>query len=189
MRRLSLAVAALALSILPARAGWLEIALQADAIEASGGAHLGGDPNTRFALGGRALFRDDIAGDTKLGGVVARFEAGADSLPGLEFGVGFDALFGEIGNADIGAAPIGVEATYAPASWRGLFVGGRLAYAPGILSWSDTQSLLEWGVRGGYRINPKIQVFGEYRRIEVDFEGGGSADADDTLKIGFYGRF
>jgi len=170
-----------------ARAGWFELALDNDAVMVSGGTHHGSDPQGRFAIGGRGLYNNEH--DTKLGAFVARLDAEPGGVSGLSFGIGTDVMLGTSEDGDIGAVAIGVESAYAPPSWRGAFVGARLAYAPGIFSWSDTDGLLEWSVRGGYRITPKIDVFAEYRRLRADFSGVGRRDLDDGAKVGFSGRF
>lgn len=173
-----------------ARAGWFELGLSNDSALASGGTHLGSDPQGRLALGGRGLYNGDT--DTHLGAFIVRFDAESEGVPGLSFGVGVDVMLGQSGKDDdrtVGAAAVGVVTELAPAAWRGAFVGARLAYAPGVFSWSDTEDLLEWSVRGGYRITPRVEIFGEYRRLEVDFDDLGRRDLDDTVKVGFGGTF
>jgi hypothetical protein len=170
-----------------AHAGWFELGLNNDAVMVSGGTHHGNDPQGRFALGGRGLYSNEHG--TKLGAFSARFDAEASGVSGLSFGVGTDVMLGKSDDGDIGAVAIGVEGAFAPAAWRGAFFGARVAYAPGIFSWSDTDSLLEWSVRGGYRVSSKIDIFAEYRRLEADFSDLGRRDLDDSVKVGFGGRF
>lgn len=171
----------------PASAGWFELGLSSDSVQVSAGAHLGQDNEARFALGGRGLFYDDA--DTKLGAFVARFDGEASALRGLRFGIGVDVFLGESFDRDVGAAVIGLEGSFAPDSWRGAFVGGRLGYAPDFMTWSDTQRFFEWSLRGGYRFNPKVGVFLEYQRVEADFDDLDNRDLDDSLRVGFGGRF
>lgn len=182
---------ALALTVVllatPASAGWFELGLSSDSAQISAGAHLGDDPDAQLALGGRGLFYDDA--DTKLGAFVCRFEGAASAVTGFRFGIGVDVFLGESWNRDVGAAVVGFEGSFAPESWRGGFVGGRLGFAPGFMTWSDTERFFEWSVRGGYRFNPKIGVFLEYQRIEADFDDLDNRDLDDSVRLGFGGRF
>ena len=171
----------------PASAGWFELGLSSDSVQVSAGAHLGNDPETQFAFGGRGLFYDDA--DTKVGAVVGRFEGQASAVPSLRFGIGVDAFLGKSWDRDVGAAVIGLEGSFAPESWRGGFVGARLGYAPGFMTWSDTERLFEWSLRGGYRFNPKVAVFVEYQRVEADFDDLDNRDLDDSVRVGFGGRF
>lgn len=185
--RLGAAAAVLACATGLAHAGWFELGLNGDAVIASAGTHRGDDPQGRLALGARGLYNGDH--DTKLGAFIVRFDAEASGTRGLSFGVGVDVMAGTSEEGDVGAAAIGIESTVAPEAWHGAFVGARVAYAPGILSWSDTDDLLEWSVRGGYRITPKIEIFAEYRKLEADFTDLGRRDLDDGVKVGFGGRF
>lgn len=187
LRRLGIALLVLTSAAGLSHAGWFELALQSNAVQASTGRHLGNDPKGRFAIGGRGLLGDDH--DTKLGAFVARFEAETTSVPGLEFGIGVDVWLGESENLDVAAAVIGVQAVMAPPAWHGAFVGARVGYAPSVFAWSDTERLLEWSVRGGWHVTPRISVLVEYQRIEADFDGAGSRELDDTVKAGFGGRF
>ena len=187
LRRLGIALLILTPAASPSHAGWFELGLRSDAVQASAGRHLGSDPQGRFAIGGRGLWNDNH--DTKLGAFVARFEAERTSVQGLEFAIGVDVFLGKGENLDVGAAAIGIQASMAPPAWRGGFVGARVAYAPGIFTWSDTERLFEGSVRAGWRATPRIAVFVEYQKIRADFDGAGNRDLDDTLKAGFGGRF
>ena len=187
MRTEAVALVLVALTATPASAGWFELGLSSDSVQVSAGAHLGQDNEAQLALGGRGLFYDDA--DTKLGAFVARFEGDATAVEGLRFGIGVDVFVGESLDRDVGAAVIGLEGSYAPMAWRGAFVGGRLGYAPDFMAWSDTQRFFEWSLRGGYRFNPKVGVFVEYQRVEADFDDLDNLEVDDSVRVGFGGRF
>lgn len=187
LRRLAILIVLLLSPPLPALAGWFELSVGQDAVQASGGRHHGSDPQGRLALGLRGLYDDEH--DTKLGGLVLRLEAEAARAPGLDFGIGVDVLAGRGEDQDVGAGAIAAQAAFEPGPWGGVFLGVRVAYAPSLLSWSDTESLLEWSVRGGYRITPKVELFAEYRRLEVDFADLGRRDLTGAASLGFGGRF
>lgn len=173
----------------PALAGWFELSLNQDAVLVEGGRHHGADPQGRLALGLRGLYDGDGEHDAKIGGIVLRLEAEATRVPGLSFGVGVDALVGRAVDRDFGAAPLVAEGTLAPERWQGVFVGTRVAYAPSLLAFRDAERLLEWGVRAGYRITPRIELFGEYRRIEIDVKDLGREELTGAASLGFGGRF
>jgi hypothetical protein len=184
-----LLLAALLLAATPARAGWFELSLNQDAVLIEGGRHHGADPDGRFAMGLRGLYDGDDARDAKLGGVVLRLEAEATRVPGLAFGVGLDAIAGTGVDRDLAAAPLVAEATVAPERWGGFFAGVRVGYAPSLLSFRDAERLLEWAFRAGYRVTPRIELFGEVRRIEIDVRDLGSQELAGTASLGFGGRF
>lgn len=189
VRRPVLAILLLGSACGLARAGWFDLALNGDTVEASAGAHLGHDPEGRLAIGARALYSRRDEGDTKLLGFVMRFEANAESIPGLEFGVGIDALGGEGAGRDVGAATVAVRAAYAPPAWRGVLLGGGIGYAPGILSGRDTDNLLEWSAKVGYRVTRALEIVVEYRNVRASFHDDGHRDLVDDVLIGFGGRF
>lgn len=170
-----------------ARAGWFEIGVSNDAANAEGGAHLGAEPDGGFALGGRLLYDDDT--DTTLGAFVFRFEGALDASRSLEFGVGGQAFLGEADDRDVGAVALGAEVTWVPPRARGFFGRARIYWAPGILSWGDTDSAVEWGVRAGIRFTPRVNAFVDYRHLEADFDDAGDRTLSEGLTLGFAGRF
>lgn len=171
----------------PARAGWFEIALNGNAVDASGGNHFGSDPRGRLALGGRLLYDDDD--DTKLGSVLAALASEATAVEGLEFGVGAQGYFGTGRDLDVSAIGLGVTASWAPPALDGVYFGARIFYAPGIFAWSDTDDLKDWGVKAGYRVTPKIEIFATFQRIDADFGALGRPPVHEGLLVGFGGRF
>ncbi len=171
-----------------AHAGFFDLSLNDNAFDAKGGFHFGKDENARFLLGGRYLYADDE--DAGIVGVIAAWAGRPAASEEVDFSLGFQGYFGEAGNnLDVEGIGIGGEVNWQPKAWKGAYVGGDVYYTPDVFSAGDTESIFEWGVRGGYRFNPKIHVFVEYVSMEADIEGIGDVDIDDGLKIGFGVRF
>ncbi len=184
---LGVTVAAMLCAMGGCRAGWFDIALNHRAVDARGGTFVGEDPSGRMALGGR-IFHDDDR-DATLGAFLAGFTTDASAAQGLEISLGIEGFLGRAEHRDVDAVALGFEVAWAPVRARGGFVGGRLYYAPKILSWRDTESLLDWSLRGGYRITPKIFVLAEFEGIHADFEGQGGRTIGRDALFGFGARF
>lgn len=170
-----------------AHAGWFELSLSNDTVQGSGGAHLGSDPDARFALGGRLLYDDEY--DTRFGSFLAGFVSEPASVTGLQIGVGTELYVGKGDGQDLTALAIGASGSWAPERLKGLYFGGGITYAPGLMSWRDTESLLEWSGRAGFRFTPKIEMFVEYRSVEADFKDVGKRKLSRGPLVGFGGRF
>ena len=170
-----------------ARAGWFEIALDHDTVQASGGAHFGSDPAGRFALGGRALWDD--GDDGRLGALLFGFETEPESVVGLRLGVGGEVIAGRCDEHDLAATALGVTAAYAPVALHGVYLGGRIYYAPSVLAWRAAEGFLDASARVGFRATPKIEVYAEYQVVRSDVEGSGSQDLSESVLFGFGGRF
>jgi hypothetical protein len=170
-----------------ARAGWFDLGLDHDTVQASAGAHFGNDPAGRFALGGRYLW-DDESG-SRVGALLFGFETEPGSIEGLRFGIGGEVLAARDGDRDFEAGALGVSGTYAPAAMHGFFFGGRLFYAPSVLAWSGAESVVDASARVGFRVTPRIEVFGEYQVVRADLEDAGGHNLVDSILLGFGGRF
>lgn len=169
-----------------ANAGFFDVSLNDHAVQVWGGAHVGSDPDARVSLGGRGLYDSDR--DAKLGSFYVGF-GGRPGSSGIDFTAGLQALVGQREDADITAVALGAHAIVAPERWKGVFLGGRLYYAPDILAWSDAHRLTDWAIRAGYRFHTKIFVFAEYQRITVNLKTLGDTELSDDALLGFGAQF
>jgi len=171
-----------------AHAGFFDLSLNDNAFDVRGGLHFGEDENARFLLGGRYLYADEEDADVVC--VIAAWAGKPSASDEVDFSLGFQGYLGEAGNSlDVEGVGIGGEVTWQPEAWKGAYVGGDVYYTPDVFSSGDTESIFEWGVRGGYQFNPKIHVFVEYISMEAEIEGIGDVDVDRGAKIGFGVRF
>jgi len=81
------------------------------------------------------------------------------------------------------------EVDWQPASWKGAFVGARAWFTPSVFTFGETERVVDWAVRGGYRFNPKIHVFVEYASFETELTGTGEVGVTDGARAGFGVRF
>jgi len=171
-----------------AQAGFFDLALDNNAFDLRGGFHFGKDETAQFLLGGRYLYADDE--NTSVGSVIAAWAGKPAASDEVDFTLGFQGYFGSTSD-DVSVEGIGIggEANWAPDNWKGAFVGGRAYYTPSVFAMGDTDSILEWGVRAGYRFNPKMQIFLDYAAVTADVEAADSVDLDKGLKLGFGVRF
>lgn len=170
-----------------AHAGWFELALDDETADLWLGAHLGRDPETQFALGGRFLYTDET--DGQIASLVAGFASNPKAAKDSDIAFLVQVFGGEGENQDVGAVALGLSGNWAPENLKGVFFGGRLFYAPEIFTYSDTEGLIDWAIKAGYRFTPKMEVFLAYTKFEVDFENFGDVEVDKGLKFGFGARF
>jgi hypothetical protein len=171
-------------------AGFVDLSLNGDTVDLWGGAHVGRDEEARFLIGGRFLYSDDDETDASVPAVLAAFSGRPSANPAIEFHLGLQGLFGEALDQDVSGIAVGGAGTWTPPSWKGAFVGARAFFAPSVMSFGDTDRILEWAIIGGYAITTKIRVFVEYTELTVDLEDGGDVDVrDDDVTGGIGVRF
>lgn len=71
---------------------------------------------------------------------------------------------------DSGAMAIGGFARYAPAHLNGLGFAGHAYYAPSVLSFQDTENLIDLGARVEYKLIQTAMVYLGYRFVEASEE-------------------
>ncbi|MFP4131424.1 MAG: YfaZ family outer membrane protein [Thiohalospira sp.] len=183
MRRIALAGLLSGLAALPVQAGQLDLNLNDDAAYAQFGWAINQDqPGDLNGEAGLYYTTDDVyVGNV---GLMVVGETGSSDNP-LEAGVGVKALGVHMDdNRDdfdsVGLAP-GLALRYYPAAVNRLVVGGRVHYAPNVVSFGDADSLLEAQARVEYQIIPQAFAYLGYRHMEAEPEGGGK---DITLDEG-----
>jgi hypothetical protein len=70
-----------------------------------------------------------------------------------------------------------------------LTVGGNLFYAPGVLSFGDSNDFYEIGTWVGYSVIRDAEVYLGWRRLKSDFDDGGETMIDTGVHIGLRARF
>lgn len=176
------------LAVSGAQAGSFELGLNNSSVQLRLGLPLRSDELGRTLLQARALYNDRE--ETTLGSLGLEFAGEPGNLPGLEVGV---EATGYTGRADRGLdstnLALGVRAAYAPPALGGIGVAGRVAFAPEVLSFADSEGLLETSGGISYAITPKARVLVEYQNIRSEFEGRGTWTIDDAVRVGFQTRF
>ena len=100
----------------------------------------------------------------------------------LRIGVGGKVYGYSTDDADGGALAIGGFARYTPASLAGLGFAGHAYYAPSVLSFDDTEHLVDLGVRVEYKLLPTAVVYLGYRFFEA-------AEESQDIEIANAGHF
>jgi len=190
-RLLTVAIVAL-LATGAATAGSAELSFNDNSFDAWLMFGSGKDEDAQFQFGGRYLYSDSDEDDASLPAVVAGFASQPASNKEMRFFLGAQAFLGKAQEQDIEGVGVGGDLTWTPESWKGVFVGARLYYAPSVFCFGDTDSVFEWAGRAGYEINPKIRAFLEYSKLSADLDSSqtvGQVDIEDGLTIGIGVRF
>lgn len=175
MRRIALAGLLSSLAALPAQAGQLDLNLNDDAAYGQFDWILNeGQPGAVHGEAGAYYTTDDVYAAGL--GIMVVGETGSSDNP-LEAGVGVKALGIHKANDrddfdSIGAAP-GVAVRYYPAAVNRLVFGGRVHYAPSVVSFGDADSVLEAQARVEYQLIPQAFAYVGYRHLEVELDDGG----------------
>ncbi len=103
--------------------------------------------------------------------------------------IGFRGYYTRANSADGFSIALGGDLTWSPVSIPGFEVGGYLYGAPDILSFSDGEGLLDYGVRVGYQIIPLATIYLGYQNFEVDMTNKGTVTLDDGFVLGVNFRF
>jgi len=88
----------------------------------------------------------------------------------LRIGVG-GKVYGYFNDAgEGGALAVGGFARFSPPELNGVGIAGHAYYAPGVLSFSDTENMVDVGVRVEYMLLPTAMVYLGYRFVEASEE-------------------
>jgi hypothetical protein len=180
-------LATIILAIAPAAAGSLDVGINTDSAQARVGFDAHEETGYRVNLGLGFLYNDGL--DAQIGSASALFVVEPESIPGFEIGLGICLYAGSSGEESVGSFPIGIQADWAPAALKGFFFGARVFYGPAILSWSDTESLLEAEAQVGYRFAKPLGIFLQFRNVRVDVGDRDDRDIDNDVRVGFNARF
>ena len=96
--------------------------------------------------------------------------------------VGARGYFAKLNSNTVAAVAIGGDLLFSPESWGGL--GGGVYYytAPGVLSFSDSEGLTEYGIYANFQITPQAKLAVGYQKIDFSVNNG----ADITFDSGAY---
>lgn len=179
----------LVLSVTCAHADTLDIGLNDDSFELAYEHPVSSDNYGMSLINGRFLYNDDD--ETKLGSLGFDFVGEPGNLAGFRAGAGARLYLGKTDSQiDFINLALGLRAEYTIPQLQGLGVAGQIHYAPQILSFRDSERLLESEVRLTYAILPKLTLYVKYQNIRLDIEDrSGHSTVDDGIRIGFIGSF
>lgn len=180
-------VATILLAIAPASAGFVDVSINTDSAHARVGFDAHEETGYRVNLGLGYLYNEGL--DANVGSGSALFVVEPESAFGLEIGVGVCLYAGTSEEESLGSVPLGIQASWAPPALKGFYFGARVFYGPRILSWSDTESLLEAEAQVGYRFSKPLGIFVQFRNVQADFGERGDRDVDNDVRVGFTARF
>jgi len=188
--RLKLILAACAVVMLStgaAQAGFFDLAVNNNAFDIWAGFNIGKNDEAQTVLIGRYLYNGDE--DSSIPAFLVAFSSTPSANEDVRFFLGAQVYLGESHKQDVQGVALGGSGTWSPSNWKGVYVGGRIYYAPGVFCFGDTDGAFEWGLEGGYNFNPKMRVFVEYSDFSADVENFGNVNVDDGVKFGFGARF
>jgi len=166
-----------------------DINLGSDAAQFKYGSNIGATNYGRTEMQIGFLYNED---DAYLGeiGLLVIDEAGSKT-PGLELGVGPKFWFGGSDEADVDISGIGLGAQlrYKNFSYPRVVYGFSLFYAPDIVSFLDSENILEYDLRVEYELLPTANVYVGYRNIEAEIKNRGDAEIDDSAFVGLRFKF
>ncbi|MFA5515505.1 MAG: hypothetical protein WDA20_04385 [Desulfuromonadales bacterium] len=188
MKRLICLTLLFSLLTLQAEADTLGLSLNDDSVQLDYRHLLVEDDFGRSVAHGRFLYNDDE--DTRLGSVGFDFVGEPGNLPGLEVGIGVQ-VYGGVTDAsqDILALGIGGRSEYFPPTLGGFGAMAKIIYAPRILSFLDTERMLEAGFGVAYSMTPRVRLTLEYQEVRAKFDDHGTWLIDDGVRAGFQARF
>lgn len=136
----------------------------------------------------RGLYSDKE--ETKLGSLGLEFAGEPGNVLGFEVGVGATSYLGKTHRGrDFFNLALSLRAGYSPPAMGGFGFSGRLAYAPEVLSFIESERLLETSGQVSYAVTPKARVLVEYQNIRNEFEHRGNWTIDDAIRLGFQASF
>lgn len=186
--RIFTALAALLLAATAAQADSLSVGLDDDSAHLYYQHTLNQDEYGSTLTHIRGLYSDDR--DTTLVSAGVDFLGGLGNVPGLEAGVGLAGYFGETGDIyDYANLALVGRADYAPPVLQGVGFGARIAHAPQILSYLDSDRLTEFNANVSYAITPKVRAIVSYQTLRVDFERAKTHNVDKGFRFGFAAQF
>ncbi len=98
--------------------------------------------------------------------------------------VGGRMYYGQANNSDIGGLGLGGALGYAPESWNGFGLGGYLYFVPNIVAFSDTNSMLEYGISGHFQVSSQAIVVLGFKQLNADIVNKGSYSLVSSPYVG-----
>lgn len=92
--------------------------------------------------------------------------------------------YGRADDKDVGGLGIGGSALYAPENWKGFGIGGYLYWVPEVISFGDSDGMLEYGITANYQINSQARVVLGWQDIGTDLNNDGNYTIADGLYLG-----
>ena len=103
----------------------------------------------------------------------------------VQFGLGVRASYGELDVEDsLANLSIGGEINFRPYFARKMTVGGELFYSPVILSFMDSEELLEYAVDVKLELVPSSILYFGYRKVTVDTPTISDLELEDNFHVG-----
>ena len=168
----------------------LDLSLSQDTARGTYTSLVGGTTFGRTEMSAGFLFNQDDNVVADLGLQVIDM-AGTKS-PGLEIGVGPKLYYATIDKRDAKGAAIalGGNLRYKMADLNRVAIYGSLYYAPGITTFMDADSLLEYEFKLAYEILPTADAYLGYRNIRMkvdtsDFTGSDTVDSGAFIGMRF----
>lgn len=188
MRTVILAVLILLATTSMAMAGAAGLDFNNDSAEVRVSLPISEDEYGTVQFNGRFLYNGDEK--TNLGSAALAFYGEPGNIPGLTIGAGFIGYIGKT-HRTFDTLNVGLEgeAEYMPASLQGFGVGTKLAFAPKVFSFMDSEGLFEWSGRVFYAVTPKIHLYLNYQRITGDFETADNLKFDRDFRFGIRAFF
>ena len=188
MRTIILAIVLLLLTTSLAMAGTFGLDFNDNSAEGRLSMPLNEDDYGTTMINGRYLYNGDE--QTNLGSVAIAFYGEPGNIPGLTLGAGFVGYIGKTHRAyeNLNVA-LGGEAEYMPEALRGVGFGAKLAIAPKVFSFVDSEGLIEWSARIFYAVTPKVHLYLNYQRIEGDYKSVNNVTLDSDLRFGIRAFF
>jgi len=89
------------------------------------------------------------------------------------------------------AVGLGGDAALLPDAWGGFGIGAFFMIAPGVVSFGDSDGLVEYGVSAIFEVSPQATVLLGYQKVEVDIDvaGVGKINMDNGAFFGVHIKF
>ncbi len=133
-------------------------------------------------IAGRLLYSEDR--DSLFGSVGIGVSGEPGNLDGLKVGAQMLGNLGRTDSNDLLTFGLGLLVSYQPPQLQGLGTYGRVQYSPELLSFLDSERLLETAVGLSYMFTPKATLLLEYQNVEVDFDALGTRNIDESVRLG-----
>ncbi len=105
----------------------------------------------------------------------------------IQFGLGFRGSYGSLGideDSSLGNISIGGEVNFRPPFARKAALTGGVFYSPKILSFADSEKLLEYSVDIKFELVPSSILYFGYRNITLDTPSVKDLELEDNFHIG-----
>lgn len=160
----------------------LDINLGDESAQFKYGSLVGGSTYGRTEMVLGLLYNDDKNYVAELGLQVV--DVAGTKTPGLEIGAGAKFYYVDAGANEGAAIGIGGQLRYKFAQFPRIVFIGQLHFAPGIVSFGEVDSMIEYGFAIAYEILPTADIYVGLRTIKVEFSTGGDTTIDDTSMFG-----